>query len=316
MLKNLALKKIDKKYADKMFDLLYNSKNLTENYSEKRINLDKEITDKNNINKNIKDNSKNGIYITLMKPENIKSNIVLPSILNSYPNEDDSYKISTLMVNRKGKEIYDQLKTKINLNNNFKSIQNKNIGKLKYKGILPKIKIPKYLTPMKKKAEQESKFKLEFISGFDKNLAENIKNKEYSKITRNQRRNLNYISELQLFNHLDKIREKNKIMNEIKGYTKRKVLLKKDIFEYNKQKWENNPKKSNLNENILDIDKFNNDNQKFLSELRSRINKINTESKDTETDVMIYLNNVDDFINKYPRTINHEYVITEKDLNK
>ena len=313
MLSNLALKKLDKEYANEMFDLLYRSKNLTENYSEKRKNLNKEIEDKKNLDKNM-NNDNNGIYITLPKAEDIKSNIVLPSILNNNSNENNDYKISTLMVNRKGKEIYDQLKTKINLNNNYKSIENEGIRKLNYKGILPKLKIPKYLTPMKKKTDQESKIKLDYVSGFDKKLAENIKNKNYSKITRDQRCNLNYISELKLFNHLGKIREKNKIMNEIKGYSKRKMILDKDIFEYNKLKWEKNLQKNDLEENRLNIDKLNNEIKKYLFELESKADRIKTKSKDAEIDVMIHLNKVDNFIDRY-HTINHENDNNKSDFN-
>ena len=313
MLSNLALKKLDKEYANEMFDLLYRSKNLTENYSEKRKNLNKEIEDKKNLDKNM-NNDNNGIYITLPKAEDIKSNIVLPSILNNNSNENNDYRISTLMVNRKGKEIYDQLKTKINLNNNYKSIENEGIRKLNYKGILPKLKIPKYLTPMKKKTDQESKIKLDYVSGFDKKLAENIKNKNYSKITRDQRCNLNYISELKLFNHLGKIREKNKIMNEIKGYSKRKMILDKDIFEYNKLKWEKNLQKNDLEENRLNIDKLNNEIKKYLFELESKADRIKTKSKDAEIDVMIHLNKVDNFIDRY-HTINHENDNNKSDLN-
>lgn len=313
MLSNLALKKLDKEYANEMFDLLYRSKNLTENYSEKRKNLNKEIEDKKNLDKNM-NNDNNGIYITLPKAEDIKSNIVLPSILNNNSNENNDYKISTLMVNRKGKEIYDQLKTKINLNNNYKSIENEGIRKLNYKGILPKLKIPKYLTPMKKKTDQESKIKLDYVSGFDKKLAENIKNKNYSKITRDQRCNLNYISELKLFNHLGKIREKNKIMNEIKGYSKRKMILDKDIFEYNKLKWEKNLQKNDLEENRLNIDKLNNEIKKYLFELESKADRIKTKSKDAEIDVMIHLNKVDNFIDRY-HTINHENDNNKNDFN-
>ena len=313
MLSNLALKKLDKEYANEMFDLLYRSKNLTENYSEKRKNLNKEIEDKKNLDKNM-NNDNNGIYITLPKAEDIKSNIVLPNILNNSTNENNDYKISTLMVNRKGKEIYDQLKTKINLNNNYKSIENEGIRKLNYKGILPKLKIPKYLTPMKKKTDQESKIKLDYVSGFDKKLAENIKNKNYSKITRDQRCNLNYISELKLFNHLGKIREKNKIMNEIKGYSKRKMILDKDIFEYNKLKWEKNLQKNDLEENRLNIDKLNNEIKKYLFELESKADRIKTKSKDAEIDVMIHLNKVDNFIDRY-HTINHENDNNKSDLN-
>ena len=93
MLSNLALKKLDKEYANEMFDLLYRSKNLTENYSEKRKNLNKEIEDKKNLDKNM-NNDNNGIYITLPKVEDIKSNIVLPNILNNSTNENNDYKIN------------------------------------------------------------------------------------------------------------------------------------------------------------------------------------------------------------------------------
>ena len=112
-----------------------------------------------------------------------------------------------------------------------------------------------------------------------------------------------YISELKLFDSFDKIREKNKILNEMKNYQKKKYLNNLDMFRYDKEKWEK--KRSELNKNINDImfKRFNSENKEYLTNMRNVVDKLHENKNSIEKDLGPFLNDLNIFIDR-----NSEYL--------
>ena len=237
IIEGLAGKKLSKDYIDKLTVLLYNSKN-KENYSQKRNNIKKAVykLDNNNelyltlpkLNKN-KNIAINNIYAKTETTEYSNSNKISsnPSPKELYDDEDildenikeilydyeDINNNNNKEEEERGKILFEQLKTKYEgfdsgegENNETKNINNK---KAKYKS-LPKLK----------KKQIPSEYKLiatpQQISEFDYNLGKSFVNGNLKYLTKFQKEKLAYIAELNIFNSIDRLKEKNNMIKEIK----------------------------------------------------------------------------------------------------
>lgn len=300
-LENSALKRLNKNYASEMYDLLYFSKNYNDNYPKKRININKICR----INKNCKtidtdENIIDNIYIQLSKTK-IKPTLI---INKTEKNKNENKKTNFFTNIEKNREIYEQLRTKNDINfyknDIYNSIKNEHLSpKIIKNNSLPKMNFhsPSFSTSINKNVFNKP-VKLEIVSGFDKHLAKCVeKNLFCDKLTKNQKRDLKYINELKFFNYIDKMSNKSKLINEIKKHEKNKKVLKRNVFNYDKEKWENY-KNFTGNENGVIINKLNNENQKCLYGLKNEITTLCFESKDAKEDVIKHLNKMDIFLNK------------------
>ena len=331
MLSNLQPRKLNRNYVEKFVTLLHESKDLKPNYFRQRRKLRLNSIKIKNVN-NGRNANRNGIYITLPKlDDNIQN-----QNMNTYDNKDD-YSISVSQIisdeernkidsysnniltdtirnivykntdnnldldlyEQKEKLLYEKLKTKkqFHLNNlsNKNSLYlstetNKLINNYNYSNNNSPKKRKKLLSPL-------------FIKNFDESLAKSMEKNNMNKLTKNQIKKLYYISELKLFDSFDKIREKNKILNEMKNHQKKNYLNNLDMFRYDKEKWEN--RRNELNKNINDImfKKFNSENKDYLANMRNYVDKLHEDKNSIEKDLGPFLNDLNIFIDR-----NSEYL--------
>jgi len=332
-------RRFDKDYVEKFVTLLHESRSLKPSYSSarKKIKLRNIKTEKKRSNSNI---NGNGIYITLPNLEDKNSdnlyNYVNPAE-NRYNDEDTipfpnylieeekdennlyfknrSYDILSDTVKdillksqkeselesykQKEKLLYEQLKTKKAFNknrfnsarriNNISNENNNNYGIKKRKN---------YLSP-------------KFLKNFDNNLAKSVENKNFQKLTENQVKNLYYIAELRLFDNIDELGRKNKILKELNNYKKKKYMDTIDVFKYNKNKWDEKRRELNKNINNIMFNKFNKDNKKYLKIMKKGVDKTHDNSKLIEKDMVKYIDDINNFID-----LNSEYLIEVGQSNK
>ena len=320
MLENLQPRKYDKNYVERFVTLLHESKTLEPKYSVQRKKL------KLNSIKSNKKNSR-GIYITLPKLDNNnhyqgantldnnndKNTISFPQHLleeednNIYDNnnnyntiltdtvKDILYKNDDIISNldsykEREKLLYEILKTKRKFHTNKRNnlYSSTEINQLIYNNINMRRK--NFLSP-------------KFIRNFDKNLAKSIEKRDAKKLTENQIEKLYYISELKLFDSIDEINRKNKILKEVKDDQKRRFLNRIDLFKYDKEKWERKRKELNKNINEIMFNKFNSDNKRYLLHMRKGVDKVHENVNFIEKDLGKLFNDINDFIDK-----NSEYL--------
>jgi hypothetical protein len=232
------------------------------------------------------------------KIDNYSNNILTDTIRNIvYKNTDNNLDLD--LYEQKEKLLYEKLKTKkqFHLNNlsNKNSLYlstetNKLINNYNYSNNNSPKKRKKLLSPL-------------FIKNFDESLAKSMEKNNMNKLTKNQIKKLYYISELKLFDSFDKIREKNKILNEMKNHQKKNYLNNLDMFRYDKEKWEN--RRNELNKNINDImfKKFNSENKDYLANMRNYVDKLHEDKNSIEKDLGPFLNDLNIFIDR-----NSEYL--------
>jgi hypothetical protein len=326
MLENLQPRKYNKNYVEKFVTLLHESKLLKNKYSlhRKKLRL-------NSINRVANNNSNKGIYITLPKIENNtpyvntnddnnndKNTIPFPQyLIDEEENKNDNNKYNTILTDtirnilhkdelnnklesyrEREKLLYEILKTKkkFNIKRKNKLYSSTEINQLNDN--INNEKKHNYLSP-------------KFIRNFDYTLAKSVERKNAKLLTDNQVKKLYYISELKLFDSFDKIREKNKILNEMKNQQKRRYLKNTDMFKYNKEKWDKNRKALNKNINNILFNKFNLDNKRYLKDMRTSVDKLHDHAKYIESDLGHFLNDLNDFIDK-----NSEYIKKNSQSNK
>jgi hypothetical protein len=318
MLENLQPRKYNKNYVEKFVTLLHESKLLKNKYSlhRKKLRL-------NSINRVANNNSNKGIYITLPKIENNtpyvntnddnnndKNTIPFPQyLIDEEENKNDNNKYNTILTDtirnilhkdelnnklesyrEREKLLYEILKTKkkFNIKRKNKLYSSTEINQLNDN--INNEKKHNYLSP-------------KFIRNFDYTLAKSVERKNAKLLTDNQVKKLYYISELKLFDSFDKIREKNKILNEMKNHQKKNYLNNLDMFRYDKEKWEN--RRNELNKNINDImfKKFNSENKDYLANMRNYVDKLHEDKNSIEKDLGPFLNDLNIFIDR-----NSEYL--------
>lgn len=234
--------------------------------------------------KNLKNNSKykndeEKLYITSDNFEEQSNDNEISNNEDIYPEyflseENKGFLTNSNEDEEKEKILYDKLKTRTNLNKrSYDNIYNKRI--LKQKNVL---------SP-------------NFIKNFDPNLAKAIENNKMIKLTDKQARNLYYISDLKIFNELEKINEKKEKLKKIKNQNN-KYLNNISLFKYDSKKW--NEKRKELNKNINEImfNKFNKENHKYLNSMKKGIDKTHENARNIEHNLNIFFGEIDDFIEK------------------
>ena len=267
-IESLQPKKFSKYYLDRFCTILSESNLKNEQkYFVRRRNL------KNNINN--KSEEKKELYITSQNfdendnEEENEYNEIYPEYL--LIKEREGFLTNSSYDEEKEKMLYEKLKTK----ENFNKRSYKNINSLKGKIIL---------TP-------------NFIKNFDVNLAKKKEKNKMNKLTDNQAKNLYYISDLNIFNSIDKLNDKKEKLKKIKNQ-KNKYLNNISLFNYDSKKW--NEKRKELNKNINEImfNKFNKENHKYLNNMTKGINKTLENARNIENNLNIFFGEIDDFIDK------------------
>ena len=328
-------KRFSKDYIDKLTTLLYNSRN-KKDYSIKRKNLKQAIfkLDENErfyltlpkliINKDNKKGFANkqeiiGTNYTKTETTEYTNNKLMSTEKDNKDNNfykkeenplDENIKeifydqdIMDKEEEEKGKFLYEKLKTRYNnfdINNSSrKSNSNKkgrkNLSKIKKRNIPSDYQL--IATP-------------EQISEFDYYLGQAFKKGNFRFLTNKQKENLGYIGELNLFHSMNRIKEKQNMIKEMKNDKKngKKILLPIDVFKYNAEKWKKYSYEKNRNNNDVVINELNEKNKNKLDDMKDYINKLNADAYSADKDVNNIIKNIDKFLIKYG-TENNEKIV-------
>ena len=297
LLQNLFFTRLDKDYVDKCSLLLYTCRK-TKNYPFKRRHIKRTI---------YKYDENNDLYITLPKFKSVdKTNMKEKSkTIETLPKDKKNYFITDKVeLTDKEEKYYDDLREKINdgiekNNLNFNTISNNdeydeeisakekrlyNILKTKY----PSNNFNSVYNPLPKIIDNNRKEMIlqRRIMDIDPILGNKINQNKVNTLTKNQQLNLFYLSELEIFNSLDKINSKKDILvkNKNKSFKKNKVLLN-DLFNYDKNKWAKISQLRNYNENEAKIIEYNEKNNEKLNNFKNNLEKLEAEKVKTENDV-------------------------------
>jgi hypothetical protein len=256
---------------------------------------------KKKINKNVINNNINA-YLKTETTEYTTDKVTNNILTKQYSEEDDILDdhIKEILYSNengneedeKGKILYDRLKTKYDI---FENEDNNDTQK-NYKS-LPKIK--------KNKKQIPSEYKLiatpQQISEFDYNLGKSFINGNLRYLTRQQKEKLSYIAELNLFNSIERIKEKTDIIKEIKtGSQNRKtILMPIDFFKYDAIKWKRIANEKNKNLNNIAIHELNDKNREKLNGMRDYINKLNEDAFIADREVNKTISNINNFLSRY-----------------
>lgn len=317
LLENLFNLKLDKDYIDKSSLLLYTCKK-TKNYPLKRRNLKKTIYNYD---------EDNNLYLTFPKSNSVDKHKKSKTI--DYSSQvKDHYFITDK--NTLDDDNLEDLRRKINEeiennNINFKTISNnedieneefENRGKKLYQLLKTKYSYDtygnnKYLLPkiINRKTKEDTSI-IKRISDIDPILGRKIYENKVKLLTNNQKLNLFYLSELEVFNSMAKLGIKKEILNKNKfnSCNKRTKLLIKDLFHYDKNKWNKISLERKYNENEAKINEFNEKNRQKLLNLKNSIDKLENEKFKTEIDVQETLNNIDLFMKKNASPLTIQYL--------
>lgn len=338
VLENMQPRRFNKDYVEKFVSLLHESRSLKPSYSSARKKIKLRHIKTENKKPNI---NGNGIYITMPNLENKNDDDLYryanPSD-NRYTKEDtipfpnelleeedkdennlyfknksydiltdtvkdillrDKEKSETESYKQKEKLLYEQLRTKKAFNKNrFNSAKRINNIPYENNNNYSNRRRKNFLSP-------------KFIKNFDNNLAKSVENNNFKKLTENQVKNLYYIAELRLFDNIDELGRKNKILKELNNYKKKKYMDTIDVFKYNKEKWDEKRKEMNKNINNIMFNKFNRDNKKYLRIMKKGVEKTHDDSKLIEKDMIKYIDDINNFID-----LNAEYLLEVGQSNK
>lgn len=338
VLENMQPRRFNKDYVEKFVSLLHESRSLKPSYSSARKKIKLRHIKTENKKPNI---NGNGIYITMPNLENKNDDDLYryanPSE-NRYAKEDtipfpnelleeedkdennlyfknksydiltdtvkdillrDKEKSETESYKQKEKLLYEQLRTKKAFNKNrYNSAKRINNISYENNNNYSNRRRKNFLSP-------------KFIKNFDNNLAKSVENNNFKKLTENQVKNLYYIAELRLFDNIDELGRKNKILKELNNYKKKKYMDTIDVFKYNKKKWDEKRKEMNKNINNIMFNKFNRDNKKYLRIMKKGVEKTHDDSKLIEKDMIKYIDDINNFID-----LNAEYLLEVGQSNK
>ena len=120
-------------------------------------------------------------------------------------------------------------------------------------------------------------------------------------MTKGQKEKLGYIAELNIFNSIDRLKEKNTMIKEMKygEQNKKKILMPIDFFKYDEKKWKKISIERNKNYNDIAINELNDKNKEKLNIMREKINKLNVDALTVDKEVNKTINNINYFLSKY-----------------
>ena len=278
-IESLQPRKFSKYYLDKFCTIL----------SESNIkNNEKYFIQRKNLKRNMKNSNKDQkeFYITSQNfekknnEENNNENYNI-EIYNDYilSEEREGFLTNNNIDEEREKLLYEKLKTRKNFYNkrSYTKKINNSFNKEKKRNIL--------LSP-------------NIIKNFDSNLAKAIENNKIEKLTENQIKNLNYISDLNLFDSIDILNKKTEKLKKFKNQKKNYYLNNISLFQYDSKKWEEKRKELNKNINEIMFNKLNTENHKYLSNMRKGIDKTHENAKKIENNLNNFFLEVDNFIEK------------------
>ena len=328
LLQNLFSRKFDQDYIDKCSLLLYRCKK-TKDYPVKRMHIKKAI---------YKFDENNDLYITLPKFNSLNKNMKEKSKTIDYSaKEINNYFITDKNeFTEKEDKYFDDLRKKINEgiendNLNFNTINNEeveeeisqkekrlyNILKTRYP-TMPNdnhasINLPKIVD----KKNREEILLQRRIMDIDPILGQKINQNKANTLTKNQQLNIFYLSELDVYNNLDKLNKKKIILNKSKNqFLRKNKILLKDLFHYDKEKWSKISYERNFNVNEAKIKEYNEENRQKLNYFKNNIDKLEVEKDKTEKDVQEALSHIETFLQKNSASISttpvNEKIQTQK----
>jgi hypothetical protein len=301
--------KFNKNYIDNLTSLLYDSKNY-KNYHEQRNILKQlkyepnkkfdfpqplpKILGKNKINddktENITDkvylNTDTNLYSNDNKLMNIDEDILFRDDLEE-DSQGDIIKEENMTKKQKdrGKFLFEKLTNNYGGPFGNREKNSKSLDKFK------KVEIPEgyqlLATPS-------------LIKEFDYPLGHSFENGKLRYLTQRQKEKLSYISELTIFDSINKLKEKTNIIKKIKipNTYKKKILLPLDCFKYDREKWRKYTLVKNRNNNDIVISKLNDENEEKINNMKFHINKLKADSMHIDKDVNKVINNIDLFLKK------------------
>jgi hypothetical protein len=284
----------------------------------------------------------NDLYITLPKFNSLNKNMKEKSKTIDYsPKEINNYFITDKNeFTEKEDKYFDDLRKKINEgiendNLNFNTLNNEeieeeisqkekrlyNILKTRYP-TMPNdnhasINLPKIVD----KRNREEILLQRRIMDIDPILGQKINQNKANSLTKNQQLNIFYLSELEVYNNLDKLNKKKIILNKSKNQflRKNKVFLK-DLFHYDKEKWDKISYERNYNVNEAKIKEYNEENKQKLNYFKNNIDKLEVEKDKTEKDVQEALSHIESFLQKNSASISttpvNEKIQTQRSFKK
>jgi len=270
-IESLQPKKFSKYYLDKICTILSESniKN-NEKYFNRRKNL------KRNIKNDKKDQKEFYITSKNFEEKNNDDNIYNDYILNE---DREGFLTNNNIDEEREKLLYEKLRTR-------KKFYNKR----------------SYTKKINNSFNKEKKHNISLspniIKNFDANLAKALENNKIEKLTENQIKNLNYISDLNLFDSIDILNKKTEKLKKIKNQKKNNYLNNINLFQYDSKKWEEKRKELNKNINEIMFNKFNTENHKYLNIMRKGIDKTHENAKKIENNLNKFFLDVDNFIEK------------------
>jgi len=270
-IESLQPKKFSKYYLDKICTILSESniKN-NEKYFNRRKNL------KRNIKNDKKDQKEFYITSKNFEEKNNDDNIYNDYILNE---DREGFLTNNNIDEEREKLLYEKLRTR-------KKFYNKR----------------SYTKKINNSFNKEKKHNISLspniIKNFDANLAKALENNKIEKLTENQIKNLNYISDLNLFDSIDILNKKTEKLKKIKNQKKNNYLNNINLFQYDSKKWEEKRKELNKNINEIMFNKFNTENHKYLNSMRKGIDKTYENAKKIENNLNKFFLDVDNFIEK------------------
>ena len=139
------------------------------------------------------------------------------------------------------------------------------------------------------------------IGEFDYNLGQAFIKGNFRFLTNKQKENLGYIGELNIFNSMNRLKEKQNMIKEMKNNSrnKRNILMPIDIFKYDAEKWKKYTYEKNKNNNDVVINELNEKNKVKLDDMKEYIDKLNIDTYSYDKDVTNIINNIDIFLDKY-----------------
>ena len=277
-IESLQPRKFSKYYVDKFCTILSES-NLKNN--------EKYFIQRRNLRHNMKNPKKeqNEFYITSQNFEE----------KNNDENDDEKYNNDLLQ----DYFINNEKESFLTNNNNVDSEREKMLyEKLKTRKKFYKGSYNKYRNNSFDKEIKRNILSPNLIKNFDSNLAKAIENNKINKLTEKQLKNLNYISDLDLFDSIEILNKKTEKLKKIKNQKNKYYLNNISLFQYDSKKWDEKRKELNKNINEIMFNKFNTENHKYLNNMRKGIDKTHENAKKIENNLNKFFIEIDNFIEK------------------